>query len=262
MFHSLLNDTMELTGEQLKIAETHCFIFTVYGHLVLINRVRSDPVKVVVDKWPDFTVLVCKPQHEQKGDLFKDTLVFAKDDAILEKTIWKSSVLDWTRYFCLGNSNKAFLSSLCPFLSKKMCNKLAVCHMVMLEDVSKLPSIDSSGISLGSLDESHICLVSQTWKFGEDKVAARMICNMIANLPSLLFTLPEHRGKGYAKVLVSNMAKRLHTQVYPVYCFIKEENVVSYSLFKYLERRDQGCIVSSHQSQRCYVLSEESDLRL
>lgn len=92
----------------------------------------------------------------------------------------------------------------------------------------------SSGISLGSLDESHICLVSQTWKFGEDKVAARMICNMIANLPSLLFTLPEHRGKGYAKVLVSNMAKRLHTQVYPVYCFIKEENVVSYSLFKYL----------------------------
>ncbi len=84
-----------------------------------------------------------------------------------------------------------------------------------------------------------------------------MIRNMLAHLPSccvldaegkpvswiltyascamgMLYTLPEHRGKGYAKVLVSTMAKRLHAEGYPVYCFIEEENVVSYGLFKNL----------------------------
>lgn len=84
-----------------------------------------------------------------------------------------------------------------------------------------------------------------------------MMRNMLANFPSccvldadakpvswiltyatcamgILYTLPEHRGKGYAKVLVSAMAKRFHSQGYPVYCFIEEENVVSYRLFKTL----------------------------
>ncbi|CAB1453682.1 unnamed protein product [Pleuronectes platessa] len=133
--------------------------------------------------------------------------------------------------------------------------KLAVCHMMILEDISKLPSVDSSGMSLGSLDESHVCCVSQTWKFANDDEAVGMIRNMITNFPSccvldaqrrpvswiltyascamgMLHTLPEHRGKGYAKVLISTMAKRLHTQEYPVYCFIEEENLVSYRLFK------------------------------
>ncbi|XP_038594039.1 glycine N-acyltransferase-like [Micropterus salmoides] len=153
----------------------------------------------------------------RKGDLFKDTLVFANDEPILKETIRKSTVIDWTRYFCL----------------------------------------DSSGISVSSLDESHVGLVNQTWKFGKSGEAARMIRNMLANFPSccvldaegkpvswiltyascamgMLYTLPAHRGKGFARVLVSAMTKKLHTQGYPVYCFIEEENMLSYRLFKNL----------------------------
>ncbi|KAK9541746.1 hypothetical protein VZT92_001767 [Zoarces viviparus] len=59
--------------------------------------------------------------------------------------------------------------------------KQSVCHLMILEDVS---SIDSSGISLSSLDESHVGLVNQTWKFGKNEDAVRMIWNMLANFPS------------------------------------------------------------------------------
>nr|XP_020453397.1 glycine N-acyltransferase-like [Monopterus albus] len=134
---------------------------------------------------------------------------------------------------------------------------LAVCHTMILEDVSKLPQVDSSGISLSSLDESHLGLVNQMWKFAKDEIAVSMIRNMITHFPSccvldpegkpvswmlmyvscamgMLYTLPEHRGKGYAKVVVSTMAKRLHTEGYPVYCFVEPENMVSYRLFKNL----------------------------
>ncbi|XP_054455882.1 glycine N-acyltransferase [Anoplopoma fimbria] len=254
---------MELNEEQLKMTETQLQRYLprsqqVYGCLVLRNRVRSDPVRVLVDRWPEFNVLVCKPQYEQKGDLFKDIMVFAKDESLLEETIRKSSVIDWTRYLCLG-INLRHIEIFKAVASEKgvSSRKLAVCHLMRLEDVSNLPSLDSTGISLRSLDESHVGLVNQTWKFGKNEGSLRMIGNMLANFPSccvldregkpaswiltyascamgMLYTLPEHRGKGYAKVLISAIAKRLHAQGYPVYCFIEEENQVSHRLFKSL----------------------------
>ncbi|PWA25852.1 hypothetical protein CCH79_00001483, partial [Gambusia affinis] len=205
---------MELTEDQLKVAETEMQrqlpqSLKIYGFLVLRNRVKSDSYIVLVDRWPQFSVIICKPQYTQKTDLFKDTIVFANDEAILTETIRNSSVIDWS----------------------------------------------SSGICLSSLDESHIDLVNQTWKFGNNEGAARMIHDMVTNFPSccildpegkpvswiltymccalgMLYTLPEHRGKGYAKALISSMAKKFCGQGYPVFCFIEEENRTSYQLFK------------------------------
>ena len=115
-------------------------------------------------------------------------------------------------------------------------------------------SPDSSAISTTSLDESHIDLINSFWKFGEKEHSVRMIRNMILNFPSgcvldteghpvawiltypsgaigMLFTRPEHRGKGYAKALVGRAARSLHAQGLPVFCFIEEENALSYGLF-------------------------------
>ncbi|XP_067381034.1 glycine N-acyltransferase-like [Channa argus] len=254
---------MELSGEQLKVAETQLKRYLprsqqVYGCLVLMNSVRSDPAKIVVDRWPEFNVIIYKPLCEQKGDLFKDIIVFATDDAILEETVRNPSVIDWTRYLCLAiNLRQVKIIEGAASEKNVPSNKIAVCHMMILEDVSKLPSVDSSGISLSSLDESHLGLVNQKWKYGSDDVAMGMIRNMISNFPSccvldaegkpvswiltystcamgMLYTLPEHRGKGYAKALISTMAKKLSAKDYPVYCFIEEQNIISYSLFKSL----------------------------
>ncbi|KAM4598853.1 glycine-N-acyltransferase-like protein 3 isoform 2-T2 [Fundulus diaphanus] len=205
---------MELTEEQLKAAETELQRYLpqsleIYTFLVLRNRVKSDPYVVVVDRWPKFSVVVCKACCEQETDLFKDTMVFANNGAILMETIRKASVLDW----------------------------------------------NSSGICLKSLDESHVDLVTRTWKFARNREVVGMIRNMVCNFPSccvldaegkpvswiltyvsgaigMLYTLPEHRGKGYAKVLISSMAKKFFGHGYPVFCFIEEENLVSYQLFK------------------------------
>lgn len=110
---------------------------------------------------------------------------------------------------------------------------------------------------ISSLNLSHVDLVNNTWKFGGDKNSFRRIKNFIGNLPTccitdshgqpvswvllydycamgLLYTMPEHRGKGYAKVVVCAMVRRLFAEGYPVYCFIEEENEVSYKLFKSL----------------------------
>lgn len=192
---------MELTGEQLKIAETllksylprsrqvcpvksaiicllydrsnywldyYHFFSKVYGYLVLRNRVNSDPVKVLVDRWPEFCVIVCKPQYEQvtiseicalsmisvfaffpclyrlisffyqEGDLFKDTLVFAKDEGVLEEMIRKTSVFDWTQYLCVGNNEKHFCFS-CTVLSLNG-------HIINWNAVTAHPSLNKNMI--------------------------------------------------------------------------------------------------------------------
>ncbi|XP_019221971.1 glycine N-acyltransferase isoform X1 [Oreochromis niloticus] len=250
----------ELSEDQLKTAENELKRYLpmsqqVYGFLVLRNRVRSDPVRVLVDRWPQFRVIMCKPHVEQNSDLFKDTMLFATDAAVLEEILSKSSVFDWSKYFCVGTSvSHTEIFKAVASAKGVPCKRVATCHLMTLEDVSRLPSVDSSGISISSLDESHIGLVNQTWKFGKDDVAVGVIRNMIANFPSccvldaerkpvswiltypscaigMLYTLPEHRGKGYAKILVSSLAKRNHALGYPVYSFIEEENAVSYRLF-------------------------------
>lgn len=111
----------------------------------------------------------------------------------------------------------------------------------------------SLSLKMSSLNESHIALVNNTWKFGNEH-SIRMVRNMILNFPSccvldsddqpvawiltytygamgMLYTIPEHRRKGYAKALVTIMSRRLYSQGYPVYCYIEEENQVSYKLF-------------------------------
>lgn len=108
---------------------------------------------------------------------------------------------------------------------------------------------------ISSLKLSHVDLVNNTWKFGGNEKGYNHVKYLISNFPSrcitdeqgqpvswvllydycamgLLYTLPEHRGKGYAKVLVSTMAKHLSAEGFPIYCFIEEDNVVSHRLFE------------------------------
>ncbi|XP_029376431.1 glycine N-acyltransferase-like protein 3 [Echeneis naucrates] len=254
---------MELTGDQLEKAEEELRRYfpksqLVYGTLVLNKRVRADPVKFIVDKWPEFRVFICKPQCLQEDDLFRDTLIFTTDPAALKEIVENSSVIDWTKYMRLG-IDLCHVDVLKGMASEKnvSSNKITVCNVMTLQDMSRLPPIDSisSGISLGSLDESYVDLVAQTWKFGKGGAAKNMIRNMIVNFPSccvldadrkpvswiltfsdcsmgMLNTLQEHRQKGYAKVVTITLARRLHAEGYPVYCLVEQQHESNIRLLK------------------------------
>uniref|UniRef100_A0A7N8XI85 Glycine N-acyltransferase-like protein n=1 Tax=Mastacembelus armatus TaxID=205130 RepID=A0A7N8XI85_9TELE len=176
--------TMKLNKEQLKMAESQLKKYSprsqqlspVYGCLLLYNRVRSDPVKFLVDRWPEFSVIIYKPQQEQVTSCL----------VIFSKICWfLSPVTDWTRYLCLeiNNKNRTCLhhwETLKSVASEKdvPIRKVAVCRKMTLEDVS------NSGISVRSLDESHISLVNRAWRFGDNEMSVRMIQNIIVNFPS------------------------------------------------------------------------------
>ncbi|XP_040906419.1 glycine N-acyltransferase-like protein 3 [Toxotes jaculatrix] len=258
-----------LNKEELQIAEGVLLkhlpkSFKVYGFLYGINRNKPSTLEVLVDTWPDFKVIICRPDPMNKHalELRRKVTYYSMDEQILRKVLTEENALDWSTYFLLGGFDFSHAPMLKQVSSdRKVNNKCyTLVHLLYLPDSSHLltPTVDSELESrISTLNLSHVDLVNKTWKFGGNEQGYNNIKNLISNFPSccitngqgqpvswilvydycamgILYTLPEHRGKGYAKVLVSTMAKRLHDEGYPVYCFIEEDNLVSYRLFKSL----------------------------
>ncbi|XP_062422666.1 glycine N-acyltransferase-like protein 3 [Pungitius pungitius] len=258
-----------LNKEELQIAEGVLLkhfpgSLKVYGFIYGINRKKPSTLEIVVDAWPDFKVIICRPDPKNKHalDFMKRVTYYSMDEQILRKMLTEENAVDWSTSFLIGGFDASHATMLKEVSSDRRVNNevYTMVHLLYLPDSSHLPTpaADSDLESrISSLSLSHIDLVNQTWKFGGNKQGYMNIKNLISHFPSccitdgqgqpvswilvydycalcLLYTLPGHRGRGYAKVLISTMARRLHTDGYPVYCFIEEENMVSYKLFKNL----------------------------
>ncbi|XP_053189251.1 glycine N-acyltransferase-like protein 3 [Scomber japonicus] len=238
--------------------------FKVYGYLYGFNRNKPTTLEVVVDTWPDFKVIICRPDPKNKlaSEFKKQVTYYSMDDQILRKMLTEDNVIDWSTHFLIAGLDFSHASMLKELSSAREVNNrvFTLVHLMYMPDCSHVlsPAIDSEMESrISSLDLSHVDLVNKTWKFGGDKQGYHYIKHFISNFPSccitdgqgqpvswilmydycalgLLYTLPEHRGKGYAKVLVSTIAKILHAQGYPVYCYIEQDNTISQKFFKNL----------------------------
>ncbi|XP_061084231.1 glycine N-acyltransferase-like protein 3 isoform X3 [Conger conger] len=233
----------------------------VYGFLFAMNRDKPHTLEVVVDSWPDFKTIIFRP-HPQSALLYKKVTLFSTDEKILKRMLTEDNCLDWNQYFKIGGMDIHHATMLKAISDAKgvTFRQCFVVHLLELRDPSLLPQLTVSRdveARISSLNESHVGLLNETWKLGGDKKGFQLIKHLISHFPTccitdeegrpvswvllydfcamgMLYTLPEHRGKGYAKILVSTMAARLHAQGYPVYCYIEEENQVSYRLFKKL----------------------------
>ncbi|XP_031593530.2 glycine N-acyltransferase-like protein 3 isoform X2 [Oreochromis aureus] len=256
-----------LNRDELQIAEGVLLkhlpkSYKVYGFLFGINRNKPTTLEVVVDTWPDFKVIICRPDPENKRALnfMKKMAYYSMDEQSLREMLTDENAVDWSTYFSIGGLDVSHAPMLKQVSSDRRVNHKVYTsvHLLYLPDTNHLhmPVYDSELESrISSLNISHVDLVNKTWKFGGDEKGYRTIENLISNFPSccitdgqgqpvswilvydycalgILYTLPEHRGKGLAKILISILAKKLHAEGYPVYCYIEEDNVLSYKLFR------------------------------
>ncbi|TSN48513.1 MAD2L1-binding protein [Bagarius yarrelli] len=181
-----------------------------YGHVFLLNRVEVEPTDVLVDQWPDFRVLLVKSRQQQHEELFKAVAV-----------------------------NKGVPMT-----------KSSVAYLMEMKDPSKVTT-ERLSVQVSPIQESHAALINNTWKFGNGEVTEPLIRSMIRTLPSycvldtegrpvswvltyasgamgVAYTRPEHRGKGFTKAVTTTLVKKLHSEGYPVYCFVEESNLLPY----------------------------------
>ncbi|XP_060895405.1 glycine N-acyltransferase-like protein 3 [Labrus mixtus] len=255
-----------LNKDELKVAEAVLLnhfprSIKVYGFLHGINRNKPSILEVLVDTWPDFKVIICRPDPKNRRALqfMKKVTYYSMDEQILRKMLTEENAVDWSTYFLIGGFDFSHAPMLKEVAAEREVNHkfYTLVHLMYLPDIGSLlaPEVDRElEARVSPLAPSHAELVNQNWKFGGSEQGFRNIQNLISSFPSccitdgqgqpvswilmydycamgILYTLPGHRGKGYAKVLICSMARRLHAEGYPVYCFIEEENTLSHRLF-------------------------------
>ncbi|XP_051935613.1 glycine N-acyltransferase-like protein 3 isoform X1 [Hippocampus zosterae] len=238
--------------------------FPVYGYLRASNRNKQANVQIVVDMWPDFKVIICRPDPENKpaSDWTKNVCFYCLDEQILRKMLLEEDVIDWSADFTFEYFDHSHTDVLKEVSTLRQVSHtcLLSAYQLYLPDSSHLvtPAFNSDIQSrISSLDLSHAHMVSQTWKFEGDELSYKKIVRQISNYPSycitdhqgqpvswlllhenlalgMLYTVPEHRRKGYATVLVHTMAQRLLAEGYPVFCYVEEGNLFPFKLFKSL----------------------------
>ncbi|XP_077586578.1 glycine-N-acyltransferase-like protein 3 isoform X2 [Stigmatopora nigra] len=247
-----------LEKDEQKIAETILFkhlpkSYQVYGLLYSLNRNKPSFVQVIVDTWPDFKVIICRPDQENKqsSEWSNKIMFYSLDETVLRRMLSQEDTIDWSSFFMIGEVSSQ---------KKINCEHRAGAHLLYLPDASHLvaPEFDSKLKSrISSLQLSHAQLVNQTWKFGGDEKGLTKMRTLISHFPSycisdgqgqpvswlllheylamgVLYTLPEHRRKGYALILIYTMAQRLIAEGYPLFCYVEEGNKTPYKLFKSL----------------------------
>ncbi|KAJ8262700.1 hypothetical protein COCON_G00151570 [Conger conger] len=189
--------------------------FMVYGYLFGMNRNRPHTLEFVVDCWPNFKTIICRPHPKIENSLLytKELTFFSTDEKDLKRMLMEDNVLDWNKYFKIGGIDIRHGTMLKAISAAKgvTLRQGTIDHILELQDPSLLPQLKLSRdveARISSLNESHVGLVNKTWKFGE------------------------YRERGYAKILTYTMAARLHAQGFPMYCSIEEGNQVSYRLVK------------------------------
>ncbi|XP_067845183.1 glycine N-acyltransferase-like protein 3 [Heptranchias perlo] len=209
-----------------------------------------------------------KRKKETNEYLYKCTF-FTKDPNSVWPLLMETNMIEWKHVISFEGIDCLFMDVIqeaarCRNATLELDGKLS--YIMVLENPSDMPSQRTDIASrISHLDLSHAELVNRTWKFGGDDTGLRFVENAIQNFPNcclldeagnpvswilsypycalgLLYTVPEHRRKGYAKILVTTFVKTLQDLGYPVYCHIEKTNSASYTLFKKLGFKEvPGC---------------------
>ncbi|ROI15584.1 Glycine N-acyltransferase-like protein 3 [Anabarilius grahami] len=201
-----------------------------------------------------------KGTKDREGD-FNIYSIYSKSKDSLRKFLDTPGVINKDSFTLLAGVDIRHLEAVQEFADQHGLPWKAqvVMNVLMLEEANQLQfkqsDFSSAGLRFSPLSAAQAHLVNSTWKYGGDSNSYNSVLNYISHNPSLcvieeggtepvswllvyqhaalglLYTLPQHRRKGYAKLLVSILAKSLLERGHPVYCFVEEGNDTSYKLF-------------------------------
>ncbi|NWJ05792.1 GLYL3 protein, partial [Crypturellus undulatus] len=244
----------------------------VYGAVMNINRGNPFRKEVVVDKWPDFKAVITRPQRESDmDDLDHYTnahAVFYKELQAYKELLENTNTINWGRIFQIQGLQDGICEvSRTVALTKEVDVKISSFRTVIHSDPDTLPDIKfqmDPKLTVSYLDISHASLLNETWSRGGNPRCHRYLANLICCFPSVCilddkgcplswsltdqfgtmihsYTLPEHRRKGYSRLVATTLAKKLHSQGFPAQGNVVETNMPSVTMLKSMNAQFLPC---------------------
>ncbi|XP_062972022.1 glycine N-acyltransferase-like protein 3 [Elgaria multicarinata webbii] len=244
----------------------------VYGAVLNINRGNPFKKEVLVDSWPEFKAVITRRQREAESDdqdYFTNAYaVFYKDIRVYQALLENPETINWDQVFQIqGLQDGLFEASKAVAGSKHVKVKQSSFQMVIHSDPDALPDIKlppAPAPRLASLDVSHASLLNETWSRGGSEECRKYLANLICCFPSVCvldacgcpvswgltdqfatmihgYTLPNHRRKGYNRLIATLLAKKLHSRGFPAQGNVLEDNLPQVTLLKSMNAQFLPC---------------------
>ncbi|XP_074166784.1 glycine N-acyltransferase-like protein 3 isoform X1 [Sminthopsis crassicaudata] len=243
----------------------------VYGAVMNMNRGNPFRKEVVVDSWPNFKTVITRRQKQAKTDdldhYTNAYAVFYKDFRAYHKLLEEPDVINWKQVFQIqGLQDGIYEVSKAVANSKQLDVNLTSFKAV---EFSPLPMPDAnSGVAssprLSYLSVAEAGLLNRTWSRGGNEQCHQYLANLIYCFPSVCvrdengkpvswgltdqfstmihgYTLPEHRRKGYSRLVAITLARKLQSRGFPSQGNVLDDNTASISLLESLNARFLPC---------------------
>ncbi|XP_054419726.1 glycine N-phenylacetyltransferase-like isoform X1 [Pteronotus mesoamericanus] len=183
----------------------------VYGTVFHMNQGNPFNLKALVDKWPDFNVVVTRPQEEDMRDDFDHYTntyqIYSKDPKNCQEILGRSDVINWKQHLQIQSSQSSLNEAIQKLaVIKQVQVKQTQCILYMESKTARrlLPSLPETNIKfskvkalnkdmfqISSLNVAHAALVNEFWHFGGNERSQRFIERCIQNFPTSCLLGPE-----------------------------------------------------------------------
>ncbi|XP_006821723.1 glycine N-acyltransferase-like protein 3 [Saccoglossus kowalevskii] len=209
----------------------------VIGHLTSNVKSPDWKTEVYVDSWSHLSVVIClNRKHIGPYITLSDTDIYLHSTCSekLKEILLNSTVIDWGNTVFFDGIDDALLPDLQEIAPQSGKLKLEFCANIHLHtNTDRLNWATPNGTLLSPLTVAEARIVLKNWKFGRDWMLSEIEHIIQTNLTSGLFTnegelvawalegfyggigfvhtLENHRRKGYAKIVVADLTKKMLT---------------------------------------------------
>ncbi|XP_059260983.1 glycine N-phenylacetyltransferase-like isoform X2 [Mustela nigripes] len=186
----------------------------VYGTVFHMNQRNPFKLTAMVDKWPDFTTVVIRPQEEEMTDDFdyytNTYQIYSKNPPNCQEFLGASGVINWKQRLQIQSSQSSLnevIQNLAAVKLVKVEQQQGIMYMLPERASKLLPSlleaknlplksgrrkvINQEMFQLSSLDVTHAPLVNKFWHFGSNERSQTFIERCIQTFPTFCLLGPE-----------------------------------------------------------------------
>ncbi|XP_032212582.1 glycine N-acyltransferase-like isoform X1 [Mustela erminea] len=249
----------------------------VYGTVFHMNQGNPFKLKALVDKWPDFTTVVIRPQEEEMIDDFDHYTntyqIYAKDLKNCEEFLGSPEVINWKQHLQIQSTQPSLndvIQNVATTKSIQVKQTQCFLHMMANEVKKLVPSLldvkqlsPSGGkpkalnqemFKLSSLDVTHAPLVNKFWHFGGNERSQRFIERCIRTFPTFCLLGPE--GTPVSWDLMDQTGEMRMAGTVPEY---RKQGLISYVIYSQTQALHKlGFPLYSHTDKNNRIMQQMS----
>ncbi|XP_075439484.1 glycine N-acyltransferase-like isoform X2 [Ascaphus truei] len=262
----LLTCSTQLATLQRALAHNFPESLKVYGALHYVTRDNPFKLQVVVDRWPDFSSVICRPPQEERIDPldhYTNTyFLFSRDPRSLSQMLQDPQTVDWTQKLQIQGCQPV-LEAVLSDVSAKCGSSIRTTsyRLYVMEDIQSTEgpeskqscTASSADFQFSSLSPHEASIVNTFWGFGGNERSLRNVERYIRSFPTLCardrcggtpvawvlsdesaelrlgYTHPDFRRRGLSRKLIATLGATLHKRGAPMYCSVAFDNTFSHA---------------------------------